>query len=228
MPDDLPPGIEALPNGQWVVEGDTHFTVWSKARGNIVTDPHVMDFLRPYLEKVEVIWDLGANIGDHTRAYLDMGKKVVAVEPHPISHACLAHNCPQATILNVAASHEAGSLPFMSLDNVGASRIHKDGEWSVPCVAMDDVPDLPPPGFIKADLEGWEPNAIVGMAGTITRHKPIIFTEMNRGALEANGFTVEGYREQIESLGYRVGGVYPPKAACWKWPQFDVIFLPIK
>ena len=220
-----PPGIEALPNGQWVVEGDTHLGLWSKQKGHIVTDPHLMKFLRPHLLESMTVFSIGANIGDHVRQWLDWGLRVVAVEPNPVTFQCLAHNCPEATLLNVAASHEAGSLPFMTLDNVGASRVHKDGEWSVPAVAMDDVPDLPPPDFIELDCEGWEPNAITGMAGTITRHRPIISCEVNRGALEANGFTVEGLRDQIESLGYEVAAVYPERAK-WDWPQFDVLFKP--
>ncbi len=220
-----PPGIEPLPNGQWVVEGDTHLGLWAKQKGTIVTDPHVFAFLKPHLTGVKVVYDLGANIGDHTRQYLDWGMQVVAIEPHPVTFRCLEHNCPDAVCLNVAASHEAGSLPFTGLDNVGASRVHKDGEWSVPAVAMDDVPDLPPPDFVKIDIEGFEPNAITGMAGTITRHKPILFMEANRGALEANGFTVEGLIEQVRSLGYREPILYP-EGAKMDWPQFDMMFLP--
>ena len=221
-----PPAIEVLPNGQWVVAGDTHLGKWAKEKGTIVTDPHLFKWLEPCLEGVKVVWDIGANIGDHTRQYLDWGMKVVAVEPHPISVECLKHNCPEAKCLNIAASDGYGSLNFTSLDNVGASRIHPDGEWQVPAAALDDIPDLPAPGFVKIDVEGYEPVAITGMAGTITRHKPILFVEMNSGALEANGASVEGLRDLIESLGYRVAALYPP-AAKWSNPQFDVLFTPI-
>jgi hypothetical protein len=143
-----PPGIETIPNGQWVVEGDTHLGLWAKQKGNIVTDPHVFLFLRPYLVDVEVVYDIGANIGDHTRAYLDMGKRVFAFEPHPLAFQCLEHNCPEAKFYNVALSNEAGELSFMGLDNVGASRIRPDGEMKISAVRLDDL-KLPPPQFVN-------------------------------------------------------------------------------
>ena len=35
-----------------------------------------------------------------------------------------------------------------------------------------------------------------------------------------------GFRNVVESLGYRVAALYPP-AAKWSNPQFDVLFTPI-
>lgn len=218
-------GIETLPNGQWVVAGDTHLGAWAKQHGQIITDPHLFKWLRLHLNGVKVVWDIGANIGDHTRQYLDWGMQVVAVEPHPVAFACLKHNCPQATCFNLAASDTTGSLNFMHSDNVGASRVHPDGVWSVPSQALDDIFGLPAPDFIKIDIEGFEAAAITGMAGTLTRHRPILLVEMNKGALAANGITVAGLREQIESLGYRAAGLYPPEAQ-WGDEQFDCLFVP--
>lgn len=221
-----PTGIVVVPGTDyWVVEGDTHLGAWAKQKGDIVTDPHLFKFLGLYMADVKNVWSIGANIGDHALHYIRTGKRVVAVEPHPVTFRCLQHNVPDALCLNLAASHEAGSLNFASCENVGASRVHKDGEWSVPAVAMDDIPNLLAPDFIEIDIEGWEPNAITGMAGTITRHKPILFLEANRGALEANGFTVEGLIEQVRSLGYREPILYPERAKL-DWPQFDMLFLP--
>lgn len=222
----LPPGIEIVPGTDfWVVEGDTHLGLWARQHGHIVTDPNLFNFLRPYVKDCKVVWDLGANIGDHTRQYLDWGMQVVAFEPHPVTFKCLEHNCPEARCINVAASNEAGSLNFKSLDNVGASRVHKDGEWQIPAVALDDIPDLPPPDFVKIDIEGFEPFALSGMEGVITRHKPIIFIEMNRGALAANGASPEGLHDAIRSLGYYNFHLYPRRAS-WVWEQFDCIYLP--
>lgn len=219
-----PSSIEALPNGQWVVAGDTHLGAWAKQHGQIITDPHLFKWLKPHLNGVRVVWDAGANIGDHTRQYLDWGMHVVAIEPHPVAVQCLSHNCPEADTYNLAASYKKGSLNFTASDNVGASRIHPDGEWSVPAMALDDIPGLPAPDFIKIDIEGFEAAAITGMAGTLTRHRPILLVEMNKGALAANDVTVEGLREQIESLGYRAAALYPPEAK-WDWEQFDCLFL---
>ena len=218
-----PPGIEALPNGEWVVEGDTHFTVWSKAKGTIITDPNLFQWLKPRLEGVKVVFDCGANIGDHTRWYLNQGFEVFAFEPNPVAFQCLEHNCPEARNRQVALSDTAGVALFTQLENVGASRISPSGEIQVLTVALDDIKGLPAPDYIKLDIEGHEPFALAGMAGTITRHKPHLYVEMNRGALAANGASPGALHETILSLGYSRFEFYP-RAADWTWPQFDVFY----
>lgn len=221
-----PEGIEDF-KGIWLVEGDTHIGAWVKEHGGLNIDPHLFRWLRQHFTTrgIDVVWDIGANIGDHTRFYLDLGADVVAFEPNPMAFACLVHNCPEAVCYNVAASDADGSLNLAISENVGASRIADYGGWSVPAVALDDMPGLPAPDFVKIDCEGWEPNVITGMAGTITRYLPLLFVEMNRGALEANGFTVEGLRDQIESLGYHAAAIYPPQAK-WDDAQFDCLYTP--
>lgn len=221
-----PPGIEALPNGQWVVAGDTHLGAWAKQHGTIVTDPCLFRWLKPHLEGVRVVWDVGANIGDHTRQYRDWGMDVMAVEPNPTAFTCLKHNCPDAICLPIAASDTEGFTAFTQLDNVGASRITPNGELQIRTRPLDEVEYTPTPDFVKLDIEGHEGFAIIGMAGTLTRHKPILFCEMNAGALAAQGHNVEGLRDMIEHLGYHATALYPPEAT-WEDPQFDVLFTPI-
>lgn len=217
-----PPGIEQLPNGQWVVEGDSHFAVWAKQRGNIITDPGLMRWLKPHLEGVKVAYDLGANIGDHTRAYLDMGMQVVAIEPNPLPFQCLQKNCPTARCLQVAASDTAGVATFAQSENVGASRIAPGGGMQVITVALDSL-DLPDPGYVKLDVEGYEVFALRGMIETLKRCKPIIFCEVNRGALAANGHTPEDITSLLRDyLGYTKFSYYPPNAE-WSDPQFDLL-----
>lgn len=221
-----PPGIETLTNGQWVIQGDTHLSKWAHEHGNIVSDPCLMAWLKPHIEGVQVVWDIGANIGDHTRQYIDWGMDVVAVEPNPLPFRCLQHNCPEAQCLNIAASDAFGTLRFSQFDNVGASRVAVEGDLQVEARALDDMGIIPAPDFIKLDVEGFEAFAITGMAGTITLYKPIIFSEFNKGALAEQGCSPEGLRELIESLGYRLNAVYPPEAN-WMWPQCDCLFLPL-
>ena len=110
-------GIEELPNGQWVLEGDTHISKWSREWGTIKCDPALFEIMTPWLDDVDVVWDIGAFIGDHTRFYLDLGKQVVAVEPNPLAFECLTHNCPEATLMNIAASKKTGTLRFSPNDN---------------------------------------------------------------------------------------------------------------
>lgn len=219
-----PPGIEALPNGQWVVAGDTHLGLWAKQKNNIVTDPHVFLFLRPYLKDVEVVFDVGANIGDHTQAYLEACDLVYAFEPHPLSFQCLQHNCPGAHVFNIALSDEKGELSFRGLDNVGASRVRPDGGIKVEAARLDDLA-LPAPQFVKIDVEGFEPKVLKGMKETLRQHRPLVFIEVNAGALADNGFSAEDIRKVFDDLGYSYSKFYPVHAQP-DWPQYDLLFIP--
>lgn len=222
-----PNGITVIPNtDQWVVSGDSHLGKWSLEKGTIVTDPCLFRWLKPYLENVHTALDVGANIGDHTRQYLDWGFTTVAVEPNPAAFLCLAHNCAEAICVNAAASDSTGEpLRFLRLENVGASRIHPDGDILVNTVILDDE-NLPDPQLIKADVEGHELHALRGMERTIRRCKPLIFCEINRGALTDAGTSPEELISYVTSLGYSSDTVYPPTATAAD-PQYDILFQPI-
>lgn len=218
-----PSGIEALPNGQWVIAGDTHIAVWSRQHGSIISDPHLFKWLDPFIKDVKVVWDIGANIGDTTRHYLNTGKTVIAVEPNPQAFECLCHNCPEATCINIAASDSVGLLPFTQLANAGASRITPNGEITVEAHRLDEfLGNLPAPGFVKIDIEGWEMHALRGMSETLSAYRPIIFCEINAGALAANGESYESVRGFLEELGYRDFQIYPPNAS-YHDAQFDLL-----
>ena len=219
-------GITVLPNGQWVITHDTHLSKWAMQHGSIVTDPNLFRFLKPFMENVNVVWDIGANIGDHTRQYLDWGKRVIAVEPNPLAYECLVHNCPEALTLNVAASDTDGDyVRFMRLDNVGASRINPDGDIKVATVILDKT-ETPAPQFIKIDVEGWELSALKGMMHTLCDHRPMVFCEINEGALAANDVTPDKLIDWIRGcLGECSMHFYPLKAKLGD-PQFDILFVP--
>jgi len=218
--------ITILPNGQWVITHDTHLSKWAVEHGGIITDPNLFRFLAPFLRDVEVVWDIGANIGDHTRQYLDWGKTVFAVEPNPLSYMCLVHNCPEAFTLNEAASDTEGEyVKFMRLDNVGASRINPDGDIEVATAILDKI-ETPVPQFIKIDVEGWELSALKGMEKTVFAHRPMIFCEINEGALAGNGVTPNDLIKWIKNhLGDHTMHFYPPNAKLGD-PQFDILFVP--
>lgn len=220
----IPEGIEALPNGDWVIKGDTHLSKWAFEHGSIISDPWLMKYLDPILDKVDVVWDVGAAIGDHTKHYLNRGKRVIAIEPNPLVFQCLKHNCPTAECFNLAASDEAGTLRFAVNPNVGASRIAENGKLEVHATTMDSL-GLPPPGLVKIDVEGYELFALRGMEISLATYKPVVFIEANRGALAANGHKPEDITEFFQKLGYTKFSTYPPEALpCWE--QFDFLITP--
>jgi FkbM family methyltransferase len=216
-------GIEILEHDVWVVAGDTHISQWVKEHGTLACDPCLFDIMKIWLDKPEIstIWDIGANIGDHTYFYLSLGKTVISFEPNPIAFKCLEHNCPEAYVLNVAASNKSGVLSFTSLDNVGASYIDNNGTINVSAEPLDSI-NLPAPQFVKIDVEGWEPNVITGMLKTLEEYKPMVFVEVNKGALARNGFTYHDIITPFKALGYE-NFTLMPETSAWGDEQYDVL-----
>lgn len=217
-----PEGIIELPNGQWVLTEDSHISRWAEEHGSIISDPHTMKFLDHTLSHCSVIWDIGAFIGDHTRHYLDLGKRVVAFEPNPLAFKCLEHNCPESDNHNIAASVANQVLKFTVAPNAGASRITDDGETEVGAMPLDGIEKIPDPDFVKLDVEGFELCALLGMRHMVERCHPSFYVEFNVGALAANHVTPEDLLDFFRSRGYRHFHRRPATAE-WGDPQYDVL-----
>ena len=72
---------------------------------------------------------------------------------------------------NSALGDERTQLRF-DASAANASRISGDGEESVNVLPIDDLPGAV--GFIKMDLEGYEPKALIGARRTISTHHPAL------------------------------------------------------
>jgi FkbM family methyltransferase len=217
--------MKILPNGIWVLENDTHISKWVEAHNSLKCDPHLFEWLKPRIQDCKVVWDVGANIGDHTRFYLDLGMEVVAFEPHPEAFQCLSHNCGEATCYNLAASDGKQELTMALDDNVGASHVVEGGTVVISASTLDSIAaHHNAPDYIKIDVEGFEPRALQGMENLIKERKPKLFVELNDGALRRNGSSSADLKKQIESYGYTQFEIYPPNCSLTD-PQYDLFFF---
>jgi FkbM family methyltransferase len=217
--------IKTLQNGIWVLENDTHISKWVEEHNSLKCDPHLFEWLQTRIQGCKVAWDVGANIGDHTRFYLDLGMDVVAFEPHPLAYQCLYHNCSEATCYNLAASDSYEDLTMSLNDNVGASHIGDRGEAVVHAAPLDSVAKHhPSPEYIKVDVEGFEPRALAGMGDLLAHHKPKLLVEFNDGALRRDGSSAAELKLQIHNYGYTSFEIYPPNAKLTD-PQYDLLFI---
>jgi FkbM family methyltransferase len=217
--------IKKLPNDIWVLENDTHISKWVEEHNSLKCDPHLFEWLQPRIQDCKVAWDIGANIGDHTRFYLDCGMEVVALEPNPEAFRCLCHNCSEAICYNLAASDGQKELTMALEDNVGASYVVEGGAVMVVAAPLDNVVrHHKAPDYIKIDVEGFESKALTGMEQLLANSKPKLFIEFNDGALRRNGSSSADLKKQIESYGYTRFEIYPPNATL-NDPQYDLFFF---
>jgi FkbM family methyltransferase len=141
-----------------------------------------LDFLRAHTPPGGVFVDVGANVGTYAmvlaRRVGETGK-VIAIEPHPVTHARLAFNraasgFTQVALVAAAAGPSDGELMIETDgDNLGASRIvseeprsdDKSNAIRVPSLrlqrilgdaAVDQVDAL------KIDVEGFEDRVLTG------------------------------------------------------------------
>jgi FkbM family methyltransferase len=137
-----------------------------------------------YIRRGDLVFDVGANVGIYTELFLELGARVVAVEPNP--HCCrvierLAHN-RNVTIESCAAGGTAGKILLQLSDNTQLSTVNQEwlksvqrsplhaganwlGEIAVELTTLDRLAEKHGiPNFVKIDVEGFEDQVIRGMS----------------------------------------------------------------
>jgi FkbM family methyltransferase len=137
-----------------------------------------LDFLRKHTPAGGVFVDVGANVGTYAMVlarHAGAGGKVIAIEPHPVTHARLAFNraasgFTQVTLVAAAAGDADGELMIETDgDNLGASHI-VSGEpngnairvpsWRLQRILGDA--GVSHVDALKIDVEGYEDRVLTG------------------------------------------------------------------
>ena len=137
-----------------------------------------LDFLRAHVPVGGVFVDVGANVGTYALAlahHVGTGGKIIAIEPHPVTHARLAFNSAasgyaQVKLVAAAAGPLDGELLIETDgDNLGASHIVQ-GEATSKAIKVASLRlqrILEEAGAahvdaIKIDVEGFEDRVLTG------------------------------------------------------------------
>lgn len=162
-------------------------------------------WIQPRRNGIRVIYDIGANIGNHSvyfAAHTD-AQAVYALEPFADNYQLLLKNIAGNALSNVhpiqaAASDFSGGvrMRISRENNNGTARIVENGEDGIPAetVRLDDL-QLPDPDFVKIDVEGHELRVLKGMQGILERCKPDLWIEV--GCENATAVY-----ETLEAAGY--------------------------
>ena len=136
-----------------------------------------LGFLRAHLRQGGVFVDVGANVGTYALALardVGAGGKVIAIEPHPVTHARLAFNhaasaYEQVKLVRAASGAEDGELLIETDgDNLGASHmvsgIASGKAIRVPALRLVRILQEAGAGNIdalKIDVEGYEDRVLM-------------------------------------------------------------------
>jgi FkbM family methyltransferase len=137
-----------------------------------------LQFLRRHVSAGGTFVDLGANVGTYALALArDVGPngKVIAIEPHPVTHARLAFNTnasgyAQVRLVAAAAGPADGELMIETDgDNLGASHIVSGTPtgkaFKVPSLRLQRILDeagASKVDALKIDVEGFEDRVLIG------------------------------------------------------------------
>lgn len=144
-------------------------------------ESEVYEALRPRLHAEAVLWDIGANIGQHavTAAALHPGLRVCAFEPNPAAagrlraHAAL--NRVAVRVEQVALGDRGGRAElFVNVTGNSGASTQTDPTVGAPVEVAIERADrmvdrglLPPPTVVKLDVEGAEAAVLRGFGALL-------------------------------------------------------------
>lgn len=135
-----------------------------------------------FVSKGDLVFDIGANIGGHTKLFLDLGCGVVCVEPQQICAATLRRSFSNSvTIARCALSDQVGFAVMKKHDTMHALATISDewlatyrnsGDWfrreRITTSTFDELIGLyGVPKFAKIDVEGNEIKVFSGLSTRI-------------------------------------------------------------
>nr|MBA2622042.1 FkbM family methyltransferase [Chthoniobacterales bacterium] len=133
-----------------------------------------------------VVYDIGANVGFYTLLASELvgdSGRVIAFEPLPRNLSLLRdhihlNNLRNVQVIEAAVADRIGDAMFDDQRNPSMGQLSESGRIEVRTVALDDLVEsetIPPPDFIKIDVEGAEGGVLKGAERVLLRQQPTIF-----------------------------------------------------
>jgi FkbM family methyltransferase len=159
------------------------------------------DFYKRLLPAGSLVFDIGANTGQKTLMFKELGHRIVSVEPDPYNFGLLSRKFidgKSVVLMNCAVSDKNGESDFFiespgsayntmsdkwkaTLEDPDVNRWHAKHEFGqnklkVKTVTLDHIVSLHGrPYYIKIDVEGYEHMALSGLSTTV----PVLSFECN-------------------------------------------------
>jgi FkbM family methyltransferase len=153
---------------------------------------HRQEFFSPLLPPNALVFDIGANHGEHTAAFLSVGvRQVVAVEPQPDLSRFITKAFPNeiqngSLITRTQAigskngvgklfpAEDAGksmstlSKQFLEISKENGNRWEEEKAFDVEMITLDSLIDeYGTPDYVKIDVEGFDFEVISGLSRSV-------------------------------------------------------------
>jgi len=170
-----------------------------------------------------VVYDVGAFQGLMTLHFARRAGSVVCFEPNTRNRARLVENLTLNGLTNVTVrscglgsrerKHTMAFLPLMpgggSLDEETVAHLKLNSATALEEIEVTTLDlerrreHLPPPDFIKIDIEGYELEALHGARETLVGSHPALYLEMHGETIAEKRRKVVAIVEHLVDLGYR-------------------------
>jgi FkbM family methyltransferase len=147
-------------------------------------------FYRPFIRPGDLCFDLGAHVGNRLWAYLQLGARVVAVEPQPdlarllrrlygrnrrvqLVEKAVGEATGQALLHISARTPTVSSLSTAWIARVALTPSFREVSWDasspVSVTTLDElIQTYGEPAYCKIDVEGFEPEVLRGLSRPLT------------------------------------------------------------
>lgn len=157
----------------------------------------MLDFYSTFIQPGELVYDVGANVGGITKIFLDIGAKVVCIEPQDdcieILQSKYGKN-PNVTLIRKGIAQKNGKITLYICEKANTISTFSDKwktgrfsnyKWTktkrVPVTTLDSlIEEFGMPVFCKIDVEGFELQVLQGLSHPI----PYISFEFTREFLD--------------------------------------------
>lgn len=184
------------------------------ATGNIyvgLMEYEDMSFLLHYLQKDDLFYDIGANVGVYTvLASKIKNTKTVCIEPLPTTYEKLIDNIQinrleNVISLNIGLSYEKSKL-FFTTDKDTMNGVALSSDSNIKEVDVDTLDNLSSiygiPKIIKIDVEGYETNVLKGANKLLINDRlEVIILELNGNGIKY-GFSDDDIHNNLKNIGF--------------------------
>ncbi len=196
----------------------------------------LLPLYRPLVPTDGLVFDIGAHLGDRTRAFRRLGARVLAVEPQAgplawlrrfhgndagvIIEACALGRRPGRAQLALSRAHpsvatlNASWISEVQAGHGGFDQVRWDDRTEVEVTTLDAlISRYGRPDFIKLDIEGHEAEALAGLSQPVAG----LSFEFVRGTLERSLACID----RIDALGPATYNAVAGEQRAWRWDEWQ-------
>jgi FkbM family methyltransferase len=190
---------------------------------------------RPLVPQGGLVFDVGAHLGDRTRAFRHLGARVIALEPQdgPLRWLRRFHGGDDGVIIEAVALGRRPGRAELAVSPAHPSVATLDSQWmrevkerhggfdhvrwsesvGVPVTTLDElIARFGAPDFVKLDIEGHEADALAGLSRPVAA----LSFEFVRGTLERTLACLD----RIDALGPAVYNAVAGEERRWRWSDW--------